>query len=170
LDPAGAAGYEPAPMCPNPQRQQAVRADIETITGGVVNIITQEQSGTGSGMRAMRLLVGGYLAVSVLTLGAIVLMRNTSAVNAAVWIRGTIVVASALLTTALVAGTARGNRRAYLRLRIVSAVMVVAIAAIISIPGPFPLWMKIEQGFCGLLLVGVVVIANGRRMRSRFAR
>lgn len=134
-----------------------------------MNTIMQEQPGTGSGVRAMRLLVGGYLAVSVLTLAAIVLMRNTSAVNAAVWIRGTIVVASALLTTAFVAGTARGSRRAYLRLRIVSAVMVLAIAAIIAIPGPFPLWMKIEQGFCGLLLVGVVAIANGRRMRSRFA-
>lgn len=135
-----------------------------------MNTISQEQQGSEGGIRAMRLLVGGYLAVSVLTLGAIVLMRNTSAVNAAVWIRGTIVVASALLTTAFVAGNARGSRRAYLRLRIVSAVMVVAIAAIISIPGPFPLWMKIEQGFCGLLLIGVVVIANGRRMRSRFAR
>ena len=134
-----------------------------------MNTITQEQQGTEAGIRALRLLLGGYLAVSVLTLAAIVLMRNTSAVNAAVWIRGTIVVASALLTTGLAAGTARGSRGAYRRLRIVSAAMVVAIAVIIAIPGPFPLWMKIEQGFCGLLLVGVVAIANGRRMRSRFA-
>ena len=130
---------------------------------------TPERRGTDAAMRAMRLLVGGYLAISVLTLAAIVLMRHTSAVNQAVWVRGTIVVASALLTTGFAAGAARGSRRAYLRLRIVSAVMVVAIVAIIAIPGPFPLWMKLEQGFCGLLLLGVVVIANGRRLRARFA-
>jgi hypothetical protein len=121
-------------------------------------------------LRNVRLLVGTYLTISVLTVVAIILLRdNTSMVNAAVWTRGTIVVASALLTTAFAARAARGSRRAFLRLRIVSAVMVVAIAAIISIPGTFPVWMKIEQGVCGLVLVGVVVLVNGRRMRSLFA-
>ena len=47
--------------------------------------------------------------------------------------------------------------------------MVVAIAVIIVLPGTFPLWMKIEQGACGLLLAGVVVIVNGGHMRSLFA-
>jgi hypothetical protein len=46
--------------------------------------------------------------------------------------------------------------------------MVVAIAVIIAIPGTFPLWMKIEQGVCGLVLVGVVVQVNSRRVRSLF--
>jgi hypothetical protein len=43
---------------------------------------------------------------------------------------------------------------------------VVAIAAIISVPGKFPLWMKVEQGVCGLLLIGVVVVVNGGHLRS----
>ena len=47
--------------------------------------------------------------------------------------------------------------------------MVVAIAVIIALPGTFPLWMKIEQGVCGLILIGVAVIVNGRHMRSLFA-
>jgi hypothetical protein len=47
--------------------------------------------------------------------------------------------------------------------------MVAAIAVIIALPGTFPLWMKIEQGVCGLILLGVVVIVNGRRLRSLFA-
>jgi hypothetical protein len=63
----------------------------------------------------------------------------------------------------------RGTSRAYLRLRIVSTVTVVAIAVTIALPGTFPLWMKIEQGFCGLLLLGVVFLANGKLMRSMFA-
>ena len=47
--------------------------------------------------------------------------------------------------------------------------MVAAIAVIITLPGTFPLWMKIEQGVCGLILLGVVLIVNGRRLRSLFA-
>lgn len=123
-------------------------------------------------LRAFRIatvLAAIYLGISVLTMGAVVLLRDdASIVNAAVWIRGSIVVVSALVTFAIMRRTARGSRRAYLRLRIISAAMVVAITVIILLPGTFPLWMKIEQGGCGLLLLGIVVIVNGRHLRSLF--
>jgi hypothetical protein len=120
--------------------------------------------------RRLKLLVGGYLGISVLTLAAVVALRHhTALVNTAVWIRGTIVVASALLMTAFTARSARGSSRAYLRLRIVSAIMVVAIAVIVALPGTFPVWMKVEQSVCGLLLVGVVLIVNGRHLRSAYS-
>jgi FtsH-binding integral membrane protein len=122
-------------------------------------------------LRTVTLLVGCYLGISVLALAAIVVLRNNAAaVNSAVWIRGIVVVASAFLMITFAARAARGSSRAYLRLRIVSAVMVLAIAVIIALPGTFPLWMKIEQGICGLLLIGVVVIVNGKQLRSSFAR
>ena len=121
-------------------------------------------------LRSVKRLVGCYLGISVLTLVAIVIMRNnTATVNDAVWIRGVIVVASALLMTTFVTRAARGHIRAYLRLRLVSAIMVVAIVVIIALPGTFPLWMKIEQGGCGLLLIGVVLIVNSKHLRSEFA-
>jgi hypothetical protein len=111
------------------------------------------------------------MPVSVLTLAAIIVMRHhASVVNPAVWVRGTIVVASALLMTTFAARAARGSRAAYRRLRIVSAVMVMAIAVIVSLPGTFPLWMKIEQGACGLLLIAVVVLVNRQGLRAAFAR
>lgn len=120
--------------------------------------------------RSTELLVGGYAGISVLTLVAIVVLRNHAAVvNSAVWTHGTIVAASALLLFTFTVRAAAGSRRAYLRLRIASSVMVVAIAVIIALPGTFPLWMKIEQGVCGLLLIGVVAIVNGRHLRSLFA-
>ncbi len=125
---------------------------------------------TQTALRSTKLLVGGYLAISVLTLVAIVLLRNHAAmVNSAVWIHGIIVAVSALLLFTFTARAAGGSRRAYLRLRIASASMVVAIAVIIALPGTFPLWMKIEQGACGLLLIGVVVIVNGKHLRSLLA-
>jgi hypothetical protein len=125
---------------------------------------------TRGALAGARILVGAYLAISALTLvTAFVLRGDPAIVNTAVWIRGTIVVASAILTLSFLIRAARGSRRAYLRLRIVSAVMLVAIAVIIAVPDPFPLWMKIEQGVCGLLLLGVVLLVNGKQLRSSFA-
>ena len=121
--------------------------------------------------RSVKLLVGCYLGISVLTLVAIILLRSdTAIVTPAVWVRGTIVAASALLTALFAAQTARGSSSGYLRLRLVSAVMLVAIVTIIMLPGLFPLWMKIEQGVCGLLLLGVVVVVNSKHLRATFAR
>lgn len=120
-------------------------------------------------LRSVQLLVGGYVAISVLTLIAIIALRNdAAAVNDAVWTRGTIVVASALLTFAFARRAARGSVKGFLRLRIVSAVMLVAIVVIIALPGTFPLWMKCEQGICGVLLLGVALLVNGRHLRSVF--
>ena len=121
-------------------------------------------------VRAVRVLTGAYLALSVLTLGAIFLLRDDPAmVTDVVWVRATIVALSALLTFLFARSAASGSKRGLLRLRIVSAVMTVAIVVIVSIPGFLPLWVRLEQGVCGLLLLAVVVLVNGRHVRSRFA-
>lgn len=137
-------------------------------------IITKErlnQPRSQTALRNIQLLVGCYLGLSVFTLVAIVWLRNNPAlVTPAVWVRGTIVVASALLTAFFTARMARGFRGGYLGLQLESAIMFVAIAVIIALPGLFPLWMRIEQGVCGLLLLGVVVLVNGKHLRSTFAR
>ena len=134
-------------------------------------MITPTHPRTLKAFRGTKRLVGAYVTLSVLTLVAIVLLRGDPAiVNDAVWVRGTIVVASSLLTLAFAIRAARGSRKAFLRLRIVSGVMLVAIVVILALPGTFPLWLKIEQGVCGLLLLGVVVLVNGTQLRSQFAR
>ena len=131
---------------------------------------TNAIEGTQDTMRTVKLLVGTYLSISALTLVAIVLMRgHANLVNAAVWTRGTIVVVTSALMFSFAVRAARGSGRAFLRLRIVSAIMVVAIAAIVSLPGTFPVWMKIEQALCGAVLLGVVSLVNGRRLWSAYA-
>lgn len=125
---------------------------------------------TDGAFRKIKLLVGSYATISIVTMIAVVLLRNhNSIVTPAVWIRGTIVAFTSVLMLGFVRSASRGSGRGYLRLRIASAIMVVAIAVIILIPGAFPLWMKIEQGACGILLLGVVALANGARLRSAFA-
>ena len=121
-------------------------------------------------LRTVTALVGTYLAISALTLIAIVILRNNPAiVTTAVWIRGSIVVASAALMFVFARRAAAGAPRAFLRVRLISAIMLVAIVVIIALPGTFPLWMKLEQGVCGALLLVVVILVNGRRPRSFFA-
>lgn len=110
----------------------------------------------GMNTRTIKVLVGGYLGVNVAALVAIVLMRHDAAlVTDAVWTRGTLISVSAVLTFLFAVQAARGSARAYLRLRIIALIQLVAIVAIIVVPGAFPLWMKVEQGVCGLLLLGL---------------
>lgn len=121
--------------------------------------------------RIVKLLVGSYLAISVLTLVAAILLRGNAAIAPiAVLVRGTIVVGHASVTLLFAVRMSRGSRVGYILLRISSIIMVVAIAVIIAIPGDFPLWFKIEQGCCGLLLLGVVIVAFSKQVRSVFAR
>jgi hypothetical protein len=128
------------------------------------------QPSTAAVFRKIKLLTGGYLAISALAVGAIALMRNHPAeVNSSVWTHGIVVAASALGAFIVANLAARGHRGAYRRLRILSVVVVVAIAVIIALPGSFPLWMKAEQGVAGLLMAGVAVLANSRQLRSLFA-
>ncbi|WP_020499046.1 hypothetical protein [Sciscionella marina] len=122
-------------------------------------------------LRTPKVLIGTYLAVSILTVVAdIVLQNNPTLVTDAVWIRTIIVALTGALMLSFAVSAARGSARSYLRLRISSGVMVVVIAVILALPGFLPLWVKIEQGICGLLLLGVVVLINGKRVRASFAK
>jgi hypothetical protein len=121
--------------------------------------------------QAIKELTAGYLCLSVLTLASIVARRHDPhAVNSAVWRHGVIVTVSAFLTSVFTIRAARGSRRAYLRLRIVSIVTPVAIVGLIALPGTFPLRMKIEQAVCGVMLAAIAVLANNQLLRSAFRK
>lgn len=120
-------------------------------------------------LRSVMALIYCYLGISVLTIVAIIPVHNAAIDPASVWVRGLIVILHAGVTLAFAARMARGSRVGYNLLRLSSAGMVVAIAVILALPDDFPLWFKIEQGICGLLLLGVVVLVNGKRLRSAFA-
>jgi hypothetical protein len=127
------------------------------------------QPGARTQLRRAQLLVGAYLMVSTVTLAAIVVLRHhLTLVTPAVWVRATIVVATAAIMATFAARAANGSSAAFLRLRLASGVMLIAIAVIITLPGGFPLWMKFEQAVCGVLLLGVVLLVNGRPVRSLF--
>jgi hypothetical protein len=120
--------------------------------------------------RVIKGLLLGYLGIGIAALVAVILLRNHPAeVNGPAWVRSIIVVATALILLSAATLAGRGSRGAFLRLRIISIVTTVAIVVIVALPGTFPVWLKIEQSVCGVLMLGVAVLANGRTARSRFA-
>ena len=128
------------------------------------------QPATREPFRAIKGLLLGYLGIGIAALLAVILLRSHPAeVNGAAWVRSIIVVGTALilLSAAILAG--RGSRGAFLRLRIISIVTTVAIVVVVALPGTFPVWLKVEQSGCGVLMLGVALLANGRAARARFA-
>ncbi|HEX3752328.1 MAG TPA: hypothetical protein VHW06_17300 [Streptosporangiaceae bacterium] len=120
--------------------------------------------------RAIRGLLLGYLGAGVAALVAVILLRNHPAeVNGAAWVRSIIVVGTALILLSAATLAGRGTRGAFRRLRIISIVTTVAIAAIVAVPGTLPVWLKVEQACCGVIMLGVVLLANGRAAWARFA-
>jgi hypothetical protein len=117
-----------------------------------------------------RVLLGGYAALSVLTLLTIVVFSGDSdIVTDAVWVRGSILAAASLITFALGVSMAKGSRNNRRRVQVIALAQVVAVVVIESIPGSFPLWFKIENGVCGALLAIVVLLTFARTVRTTFA-
>ena len=112
-------------------------------------------------------LVGLYVALSWLTLVAVVVLRDHhDIVTDAVWVRVPIVALSSLLTFWFATQAGKGSPRGLLRLRLVALIMTVAIVVIVSLPGTFPVWLRVEQGVCGVLLLSVLALTSRRRVRA----
>ncbi|MCO5998100.1 hypothetical protein [Actinoallomurus rhizosphaericola] len=115
----------------------------------------------------VRLLFGAVLVLSIATLGVAALTGG----GAAVWIRGLIVVAIAVLLLAAARRTYDGSRAAYRRMRVMSTVAPAAIVVIVALPHDgFPVWMKVEQAAVGLLLAVVAVAVSRKTVRRAYSR
>lgn len=131
----------------------------------------QAQPLASEAFRHLRWLIAGYIGVTILTLVAIVVLSgHHDLVNDDVWTRGVGAVISSLLLFRATRQAERGSRRAFNRLRIVSAIILVVLATIAILPGVYPAWMRIDQGICSLLMLGVVVFANRQSVRGLFKR
>lgn len=137
-----------------------------TTQNSAVDSISQQT--TVPAFRAVKWLVGSYLVLSMLTVVAIITFSAIAPnlVTPQAWVRGIIVAATSILTFVFASRAATGNPRALLRLRVVVAVILVAIGAVLVFL-PLPLWMFVEQAACGaLLLVTAMIIFSHGVMRS----
>lgn len=111
--------------------------------------------------RPVLVLLGGFVLVSAVMESVLVVQAvMRTSVDAPIWIRCSLVLASSIVLLLLAIAAARGSRNAWIRLRIISVIALVAVIAIVSIPGFLPDWVRIEQGVCGALLLPVAIIVN----------
>jgi hypothetical protein len=111
--------------------------------------------------KSIKVLVAGYFGIGLLGLGATVLLRDhPELVNSAVWVRGSVVVATSALMYRFADMAARGSRPALWRLRVASIIVPLAILLLIVLPDPFPFWMKVQQAMCAIVVAGVAVLVN----------
>jgi hypothetical protein len=126
--------------------------------------------GSTPAFRLVHRLLLGYFTLSVVNVAAITVMRHDPhLVTPTVWVRAVIVAVAAALSLWFAAAAAGGSRRGFLRLRIVSVIVTVAIVMIVALLGMLPLWMRLEQAACGLLMAPVAVLTNGRKLRQLFS-
>lgn len=119
---------------------------------------------------AFRLVQRVYLAVFAVSVAALALAfvwrADPDLVNSVVWIRGGAVAVAAPILVLVARAAARGSRAAFVRLRWVSTLVPIGVVVIIAVPNDgYPLWMKIEQGVVGaIVLVAAVVLTRLRKL------
>jgi peptidoglycan/LPS O-acetylase OafA/YrhL len=118
-------------------------------------------------LRRVRRLTAAYLAVSLAAVAALALHAGG---NGSAWVHGIIVAATAIGTFSASILAGRGQRGAFMRLRIFSVVLVVAVIVIAALPGDFPVWMKLAELLGAALMAVVAVTVNGPTLRAHFKR
>ncbi|MEU7830008.1 hypothetical protein [Nonomuraea sp. NPDC049129] len=118
-----------------------------------------------------KILVAVYGALSAAVLITVAILAITGhTVTSFMWGRSAGVLASAAVTYWLTVLAARGARGAFLRVRIISIVMPVAIIGVDLIPGVTTAWFAMLQATCALAIAAVAFIVNGSRLRAAFPR
>lgn len=119
--------------------------------------------------RPIFVLAAAFIAVSAAMIAALVSLSIAGVgIDSAVWSRCSAVFASSIVLLAVASRAAKGSSGALRRLRIITPIVVLAVAVIISIPGFLPGWVRIEQGVCGALVLPVAIMVNLPRIRDHF--
>ncbi|HUR01356.1 MAG TPA: hypothetical protein VM347_02345 [Nonomuraea sp.] len=115
----------------------------------------------------VRILFAVMLAVSVLALVVAAVIGG----DWVVWVRGVAVAAAAAWLIALTGQAEKGKRAAYVRIRFIATIAPIGILLIVAVPSSgYPLWMRVEQGLVGVLLVAVATLVNRRAVRQAYPK
>ncbi|MFD1547171.1 hypothetical protein [Nonomuraea guangzhouensis] len=115
----------------------------------------------------VRTLFVVMLAVSVLALVVAAIVGG----DWVVWVRGVAVAAAAAWLIALTGQAEKGRRAAYVRIRFIATIAPIGILLIVAVPSSgYPLWMRVEQGLVGVLLVAVATLVNRRTVRQAYPK
>lgn len=115
-------------------------------------------------------LIGAHLLLSLAAIAVLIAdAANLSVATQDAWVHGVIVAATAILLLTFAVRALSGKRSAYVRLRISSAILLVALIIIAVLPGAFPVWMRVMEAVSAVCLAVAVVIINTGDTRAAFA-
>ncbi|MFI6469669.1 hypothetical protein ACIBL5_05295 [Streptomyces sp. NPDC050516] len=117
-----------------------------------------------------KLIVAAYGALSSVVLLTVVIRALTGhTVSSFMWGRSGGVLASAAVTYWLTGVAAQGKRWAYVRVRVVSVVVPIAIVAV-DVIGGLPGWFVAMQVVCALTIGATAFVVNGSEVRAAFPK
>jgi peptidoglycan/LPS O-acetylase OafA/YrhL len=91
-------------------------------------------------------------------------------ISPAVWVRSTIVLIVGLFMLLCGKQMRGGRRRAYVRAKWIAVLGTVGFVGVAALPGPFPVWMRIEQGAQGMLFLALAWMLTRPALASFFPR
>jgi len=91
-------------------------------------------------------------------------------VSPAVWVRSTIILIVSLFMLLCSLKMRRGRRWAYVRAKWIAILGTIGFVGVAALPGPFPAWMRIEQGAQSLVFLALAWMLTRPALASSFPR
>jgi peptidoglycan/LPS O-acetylase OafA/YrhL len=88
----------------------------------------------------------------------------------AVWVRSTIILIVSLFMVLCGVQMRRGRRWAYVRAKWIAILGSIGFVGVAALPGPFPVWMRIEQGAQAMLFLALAWMLTRPQFASFFPR
>jgi peptidoglycan/LPS O-acetylase OafA/YrhL len=108
------------------------------------------------------------LGLCVSLLSVAFALRNS--IPPAVWIRSTIILVVSLFLLLCGKQMRGGRRRAYVRAKWIAVLGAIGFVGVAALPGPFPGWMRIEQGAQALVFLALSWMLTRPALASLFPR
>jgi peptidoglycan/LPS O-acetylase OafA/YrhL len=108
------------------------------------------------------------LGLCVLLLSVAFALRHS--ISPAVWVRSTIILVVSLFMLLCGMQMRRGRRSAYVRAKWIAVLGTIGFVGVAALPGPFPTWMRIEQGAQALLFLTLAWMLTRPALASFFPR
>jgi peptidoglycan/LPS O-acetylase OafA/YrhL len=119
----------------------------------------------------LRLVIGAQwinLGLCVSLLSAAFVLRH--GIPPAVWVRSTIILVVSLFMLLCGEHMRRGRRWAYVRAKWIALLGTIGFVGVAALPGPFPAWMRIEQGAQALVFMALAWMLTRPALASFFPR
>ena len=91
-------------------------------------------------------------------------------ISPAVWVRSTIILVVSLFMLLCGKQMLRGRRWAYVRAKWIAILGAIGFVGVAALPGPFPAWMRIEQGAQALVFLALTWMLTRPALASFFPR